>query len=250
PPTRSPGSATAGSADSTKRSMRGSSPSSAAASSTSSGCSGRSPRRVTGAGSWSSRTRRGSHRRRAPRSVGTSSTSLSGCARTAGGPHDRQPNRRRERRLEPRPMRMALLGAGRIGQLHGRLLAAQPKVDEVVIWDIDVDRAREAASAINGLAAPSLEEALRGADAAVIAASTNAHATLARETVDRRMPTFCEKPLAFDLPETLELVARIEAAGVPFQVGFQRRFDPAYREARRLVESGDLGTVYLVRLIA
>ena len=147
-------------------------------------------------------------------------------------------------------MRMALLGAGRIGQLHGRLLAAQPKVDEVVIWDIDFDRAREAASAINGLAAPSLEEALRGADAAVIAASTNAHATLARETVDRRMPTFCEKPLAFDLPETLELVDRIEAAGVPFQVGFQRRFDPAYREARRLVESGDLGTVYLVRLIA
>ena len=67
--------------------------------------------------------------------------------------------------------------------------AAQPKVDEVVIWDIDFDRAREAASAINGLAAPSLEEALRGADAAVIAASTNAHATLARETVDRRMPT-------------------------------------------------------------
>src|SRR5207344_2668344 len=58
------------------------------------------------------------------------------------------------------------------------------------------------------------------------------------------------KPLAFDLPETVELVDHIERSGVPVQVGFQRRFDPAFVEARRLVETGALGTVYLVRLIA
>jgi myo-inositol 2-dehydrogenase/D-chiro-inositol 1-dehydrogenase len=71
-----------------------------------------------------------------------------------------------------------------------------------------------------------------------------------REAVARGLPTFCEKPLAFDLAETKDLVATIEASGVPVQVGFQRRFDPAYLEARRLVETGELGTVYLVRLIA
>jgi myo-inositol 2-dehydrogenase/D-chiro-inositol 1-dehydrogenase len=91
---------------------------------------------------------------------------------------------------------------------------------------------------------------MAGADAVIVAASTDAHATLVRQAVDRGLPTFCEKPLAFDLPETVELVEHIEAAGVPVQVGFQRRFDPAYLEARRLVESGELGTVYLVRLIA
>jgi myo-inositol 2-dehydrogenase/D-chiro-inositol 1-dehydrogenase len=48
----------------------------------------------------------------------------------------------------------------------------------------------------------------------------------------------------------VELVEYIEASGVAVQVGFQRRFDPAYREARRLVASGEIGTVYLVRLIA
>jgi myo-inositol 2-dehydrogenase/D-chiro-inositol 1-dehydrogenase len=134
--------------------------------------------------------------------------------------------------------------------MHGRLLADQPAVDEVVVWDIDDGRAREAAGGIGGRAAPTLEDALRDADATVVAASTDAHANLVRASVGRGLPTFCEKPLAFDLPETAALVAHVEASGVALQVGFQRRFDPAYREARRLVESGELGTVYLVRLIA
>ena len=68
--------------------------------------------------------------------------------------------------------------------------------------------------------------------------------------VDRGLPVFCEKPLALDLDETIALVDKIESAGATVQVGFQRRFDQAYVEARRLVETGELGTVYLVRLIA
>lgn len=46
----------------------------------------------------------------------------------------------------------------------------------------------------------------------------------------------------------MRLVDEIEAAGIPFQLGFQRRFDAAYREARRMVEDGSLGTLYVVRL--
>ena len=147
-------------------------------------------------------------------------------------------------------MRIALIGAGRIGQLHGRLLAAQPGVDEVLVTD--VDRARSAATAmdVGGRAVASVGEALAVADAAVIAASTDAHARLVIAAADRGMPVFCEKPLAFDLPETRAVVDHVERLGVPVQVGFQRRFDPGYLAARRMVEAGDLGTVYLVRLIA
>ena len=61
---------------------------------------------------------------------------------------------------------------------------------------------------------------------------------------------FVEKPLAFDLEETVALVEQVEAAGAVLQVGFQRRFDPAYVEAKRLLDAGELGTLYLVRLIA
>lgn len=147
-------------------------------------------------------------------------------------------------------MRIALLGAGRIGRLHGTLLAAQPDVDEVIVADVDPGRAKETATAIDGRAAGSAEEAIAAADAVVVAASTDAHARLVSAALDRRLPTFCEKPLAIDLDETRTLVERIEREDGVVQIGFQRRFDPAFREARRLVESGDIGTVYLVRLIA
>lgn len=147
-------------------------------------------------------------------------------------------------------MRICLVGAGRIGRLHGTLVAAQSEVDEVIVADVDPARAAETAAAIGGRVGPTAEEAMEGADAVIVTASTDAHAVLVAAAVERGLPTFCEKPLAFDLPETVELVDQIEARGAVVQVGFQRRFDPAYREARRLVESGELGTVYLVRLIA
>lgn len=147
-------------------------------------------------------------------------------------------------------MRIALLGAGRIGRLHARVLAAQTEVSEIIVADVVPGRARELAAEFNGRAVESVEEALDDADAVVIATPTDVHATLVRAAVERGLPTFCEKPLAFDLGETADLVGRVERAGVPLQVGFQRRFDPAYREARRLVEAGELGIVYLVRLIA
>lgn len=147
-------------------------------------------------------------------------------------------------------MKVALLGAGRIGRMHGTLVAAQPEVDGIIVADVDPVRAAETAAAIGGHVAPTTEQAMDGTDAVIVTASTDAHAGLVAAAVERGLPTFCEKPLAFDLPETVELVAQIEARGAVVQVGFQRRFDPAYREARRLVESGELGTVYLVRLIA
>jgi myo-inositol 2-dehydrogenase/D-chiro-inositol 1-dehydrogenase len=147
-------------------------------------------------------------------------------------------------------MRIALLGAGRIGRHHGTILADQAGVDEVIVADVDRVRATETAAAIGGRVAPTPDEAMDAADAVVVAASTDAHAGLVRAAVERGLPTFCEKPLAFELSDTGALVELIEARGAIVQVGFQRRFDPAYREARRLVETGELGIVYLVRLIA
>ncbi len=147
-------------------------------------------------------------------------------------------------------MRIALFGAGRIGQLHGGHLAEIEGIDEIVVNDVDPGRAAALAASIGGRVADEPAAALDGVDAAIVAASTSAHATLTRMAADRGIPVFCEKPLAFDLDETIDLVAHIERLGATVQVGFQRRFDPAYVEARRMVEAGELGTVYLVRLIA
>ncbi len=147
-------------------------------------------------------------------------------------------------------MRIALLGAGRIGQLHGRLVAEQPDVEEVIVYDVVTENAERAAVAIGGRVVATAAEAIAAADGVLIAASTNMHATLVAQAIDAGKPIFVEKPLAFDLEETVALVAKAEAAGAVIQVGFQRRFDPAYVEAKRLLDTGELGTLYMVRLIA
>ena len=144
-------------------------------------------------------------------------------------------------------MRIAQLGAGRIGSMHAPILAGLVDSGALVIADADADRAAKVAAEV-GAETASIEEAIAGADALVIAASSSAHPPLIRGGLARGIPIFCEKPLATDLAETYRLVDEIEASGIRFQLGFQRRFDAAYREARRLVESGDLGRLYVLRL--
>ncbi len=145
-------------------------------------------------------------------------------------------------------MRVGLLGAGRIGRLHARLLSSTPGVDELVVADANPARAAEVAGETGATTGTSIEETLATVDAVVIAAATTAHAELIRASIAAGRPTFCEKPLAADLEDTIALAGEIERSGLPFQLGFQRRFDPGYREARRMVESGALGTLYAVRL--
>ena len=71
----------------------------------------------------------------------------------------------------------------------------------------------------------SVDALLDAVDAIVIAAATDAHAGLVRAGIARRIPTYCEKPLADTLAETIAVAQLVEASGVPFQLGFQRRFD-------------------------
>ena len=140
------------------------------------------------------------------------------------------------------------MGAGRIGALHGSTLAADPGVERVVVGDVDAERAQALAGRL-GSEYGTIEEVMRSRpDAVVIAASTAAHAGLIRDAVDAGIPAFCEKPVALGYEETLEIVEKVESGGAVLQIGFQRRFDAGYVEAKRLVYSGALGTLYSLRL--
>ena len=140
------------------------------------------------------------------------------------------------------------MGAGRIGALHGSTLAADPGVERVVVGDVDAERAQALAGRL-GSEYGTIEEVMRSRpDAVVIAASTSAHAGLIRDAVDAGIPAFCEKPVALGYEETLEIVEKVESGGAVLQIGFQRRFDAGYVEAKRLVYSGALGTLYSLRL--
>jgi len=144
-------------------------------------------------------------------------------------------------------MKVALLGAGRIGQMHARLLAGLPDV-ELLVADVDASRAASVAAAVGARAMTSVGDALAAADALAIASSTDTHMDLVRAGLARGIPMFCEKPLAKDLAGSITLARELREAGAVLQLGFQRRFDPGYVEARRMIAGGELGTVYLARL--
>ena len=144
-------------------------------------------------------------------------------------------------------MRIGLLGAGRIGQAHAQVLAGIDDVEELLIADPATEVAAALAARTDGTAM-AVERLLAEADALVIAAMTDAHAPLVRAGLERGIPIFCEKPLAADLPNAIVLAEEVERAGTPFQLGFQRRFDKGYLEAKRMVDSGELGTLYSMRM--
>ena len=145
-------------------------------------------------------------------------------------------------------MRVGLLGAGRIGAFHAGVLAEHEDVDTLMIGDVDAERAAAVAEEVGGQPGTIEEVVGLELDAAVIAAATPAHAELINVCLDKGLPTFCEKPVALDYEETVAIVDRIESSGTVLQIGFQRRFDAGYREARRLIETGGLGTLYSIRL--
>jgi myo-inositol 2-dehydrogenase/D-chiro-inositol 1-dehydrogenase len=144
-------------------------------------------------------------------------------------------------------VKVAVLGAGRIGALHSRLLTDLDDVETVLVADERPERARAVATEVHGEAA-SIADALEQADATVITAATSAHVELINASLDAGVPTFCEKPIALGLEETQTVVDRVERESSVLQIGFQRRFDAGYTEARRVVQSGEIGTLFTMRL--
>src|SRR5947209_3112935 len=148
------------------------------------------------------------------------------------------------RSLESRRVKIAILGVGRLGAFHAKALRALPGVDELRINDADSSRAAALAKELGAEHAASIDAALDGADAVVIVTPTGTHAELIRRALDKSLAVFCEKPIALDLESTKRVVEQVDKTKGRVQIGFQRRFDAGFQEARRRVRAGELGTVY------
>jgi myo-inositol 2-dehydrogenase / D-chiro-inositol 1-dehydrogenase len=145
-------------------------------------------------------------------------------------------------------MRIGLAGVGRIGAFHAETLRGLSDVDELVVTDLDTEAARGLAERIGVGFAASPEQLLAdGVDGFVIATATPGHAPLLRLGLEAGVPTFCEKPVAATLEETMELAKTVAQSSVPVHVGFQRRFDCGYRRAQEAVSSGQLGFLHSIR---
>lgn len=144
-------------------------------------------------------------------------------------------------------MRLGVAGVGRIGAFHARTLAGVERVGSLVLTDPAAGVAEAVADGIGAHVVPDAEALLAsGIDGLVIAASTPAHADLIRSGVEAGIPTFCEKPAASGIEETLDLVRLEQSTDVPIHIGFQRRFDAGYRRAAHAVAAGELGFLHTV----
>ena len=127
-----------------------------------------------------------------------------------------------------RTLRMAVVGAGRMGGLHARVCAENPAVDLVAVVDQDGNRAAEVAGRHKAGAGTAVEPYMSQIDAAVVAVPTAAHVAVAAPLLTRGISCLVEKPLAGSAAAAAELVAAPEGSGAVLQVGHTERFNPAF----------------------
>ncbi|WP_424936972.1 MULTISPECIES: inositol 2-dehydrogenase [Bacteria] len=143
------------------------------------------------------------------------------------------------------PLRFGLIGTGRIGRLHAANIAASADTVLARVADPFVDGARETVTAYGGVATDSAEELLHAGDldAVLVASPTATHVDLIARAVALGLPVLCEKPIDLDISRVDALRETVAASGVPVALGFNRRFDPAFREVRARVVAGEIGAL-------
>ena len=148
-------------------------------------------------------------------------------------------------------VRVALIGAGRIGRRHAETLAHRlPRAELVAIADASPESARAAAEAVRVSRWTTDVESLLAdstVQAVVIASPTETHSPFIAAAARAGKDVFCEKPIALDLASTDSALDAVEAAGVRLQIGFQRHFDRGYRRAKELIDAGALGRIEYIR---
>src|SRR3954449_2724399 len=150
-----------------------------------------------------------------------------------------------------RTLRVGVIGVGRIGRMHAELLARRvPGAAVGAVYDAHAETARVVGTALGVPVAGSVDEMLAaaGGDAIAICTSTDTHADLIVAAARAGKAIFCEKPVSLDLAEVDRALAAVDEAGVPFQIGFNRRFDPAHASVAAGVAGGAIGAPHLVRI--
>ncbi len=149
-------------------------------------------------------------------------------------------------------IRVGVIGAGRIGKLHAQNLVYHvPNAEVAVISDIAVDAAKQCAEVYHiPKAVEDYRKILEDADidAIFICSSTDTHAQMIIEGAQAGKDIFCEKPIDYDLKRIDKALQAVEAAGVKLQIGFNRRFDPSFKNARDMIAAGKIGVPHIVRI--
>lgn len=147
---------------------------------------------------------------------------------------------------------LGVIGAGRIGRIHARNLKFQvPGAKIIAIADVIIESAKKLADELEILVYEEDYRRLLKNDeiqAVIICSSTDTHAQIIIEAAETGKHIFCEKPIALEMEKIDRALSAVDKAGVKLQVGFNRRFDPSFKKAKKLVEAGEIGTPHLLRI--
>lgn len=134
------------------------------------------------------------------------------------------------------PVRIGLIGLGKMGQNHLRVLSMLKSVDFRFVFDIDVAAARNAAAPYQVPVVDDLDAALGEVEAVVICSPTVTHADYMRQAATQVKNIFVEKPLAETSLAAKELVDLVMVRDLNVQVGFIERFNPAVRSMKTILD--------------
>ena len=140
---------------------------------------------------------------------------------------------------------IGVLGVGEMGKRHAEnLRRLVPEARLVAVADVAAERARQVAAELEiEHSFGSLEDMLARKDiqAIVIATPDKFHARCIREAAAAGKDILCEKPLATNLVDAQAALDAVAKASVRLQIGFMRRYDPAYVAAMKRIEAGEIG---------
>jgi myo-inositol 2-dehydrogenase/D-chiro-inositol 1-dehydrogenase len=150
-------------------------------------------------------------------------------------------------------LRIGVIGAGRIGKIHGENIARfipQAKLEGIA--DIKLTGEQEAWAKALGARIVSKDPQDLFKDpaiqAVVICSSTDTHADLTIAAARAGKQIFCEKPIDLSIPKVKSALEAVKAAGLTLQIGFNRRFDHNFARIRELTLAGEIGEVQIVKI--
>ena len=148
-------------------------------------------------------------------------------------------------------MRFGLIGAGRIGRIHGSNVAAKAGCTLAYIADA-VPAAAQALAKDTGAMVASIDAiiAARDVDAVLVCAPTDVHADLIEQCARAGKAVFCEKPVDLSAERIRACLKAVDAAKVPLMIGFNRRFDPNFAALKARLDAGAVGAVEIITIIS
>jgi myo-inositol 2-dehydrogenase/D-chiro-inositol 1-dehydrogenase len=140
-------------------------------------------------------------------------------------------------------LEIAVIGAGRIGQIHARNVARHPDVHLRWVTDVNREAAAKLAKELGAEVASDAGQAIgdKAVDAVVICSPTDTHAELIEAAAKSGKAIFCEKPIDLSLERVDRCLETVRKAGVTMMIGFNRRFDASFAAVHEGIRAGKIG---------